>query len=179
MRWRPIPWLSNAEMKKRQAGRPAFSCAAGSYLLFGVLWEVVEPERTEWRRVVWCCIRIVSEIEVMTKIPASQAVERVSRLAAERGPKAVWEPWPPKAAARSALLPCCSRMMMMSNRQTMTWIVVTKMITVFSGTSRRAGRFWRKDFLVRKRGLEPLCLSAPPPQDGVSANFTTSARKCP
>lgn len=25
------------------------------------------------------------------------------------------------------------------------------------------------DILVRKRGLEPLCLSAPPPQDGVSA----------
>ena len=29
--------------------------------------------------------------------------------------------------------------------------------------------------LVRKGGLEPPCLSAPPPQDGVSANFTTSA----
>ena len=25
-------------------------------------------------------------------------------------------------------------------------------------------------------GLEPLCLSAPPPQDGVSTNFTTRAR---
>jgi hypothetical protein len=24
-------------------------------------------------------------------------------------------------------------------------------------------------------GLEPLCLSAPPPQDGVSTNFTTRA----
>src|SRR5579885_2074751 len=31
--------------------------------------------------------------------------------------------------------------------------------------------------LVRKGGLEPPCLSAPPPQDGVSANFTTSAQK--
>ena len=30
--------------------------------------------------------------------------------------------------------------------------------------------------MVRKGGLEPPCLSAPPPQDGVSANFTTSAR---
>ena len=47
MRWRPIPWRSNSEVKKRQAGWPVFSCAAGSYLLFGVLWEVVEPERTE------------------------------------------------------------------------------------------------------------------------------------
>jgi hypothetical protein len=30
--------------------------------------------------------------------------------------------------------------------------------------------------MVRKAGLEPACLSAPPPQDGVSANSTTSAR---
>ena len=30
--------------------------------------------------------------------------------------------------------------------------------------------------MVRKGGLEPPCLSAPPPQDGVSANSTTSAR---
>ena len=29
--------------------------------------------------------------------------------------------------------------------------------------------------MVRKAGLEPACLSAPPPQDGVSANSTTSA----
>ena len=27
-----------------------------------------------------------------------------------------------------------------------------------------------------KAGLEPACLAAPPPQDGVSANSTTSAR---
>jgi hypothetical protein len=30
--------------------------------------------------------------------------------------------------------------------------------------------------MVRKGGLEPPRLSAPPPQDGVSANSTTSAR---
>src|SRR5690242_4505881 len=30
--------------------------------------------------------------------------------------------------------------------------------------------------VVRKGGLEPPCLSAPPPQDGVSANSTTSAQ---
>src|SRR5262249_4360293 len=28
-----------------------------------------------------------------------------------------------------------------------------------------------------KAGLEPACLAAPPPQDGVSANSTTSARR--
>src|SRR5215469_18134627 len=30
--------------------------------------------------------------------------------------------------------------------------------------------------MVRKAGLEPACLSAPPPQDGVSANSTSSAQ---
>ena len=29
---------------------------------------------------------------------------------------------------------------------------------------------------VPKAGLEPACLAAPPPQDGVSANSTTSAK---
>ncbi len=33
--------------------------------------------------------------------------------------------------------------------------------------------------MVRKAGLEPACLSAPPPQDGVSANSTTSALLSP
>ena len=33
---------------------------------------------------------------------ADQVVSRVSRLAAPRGPKAVCDPWPPKAPARSA-----------------------------------------------------------------------------
>ena len=31
--------------------------------------------------------------------------------------------------------------------------------------------------MVRKGGFEPPRLSAPPPQDGVSASSTTSARK--
>jgi hypothetical protein len=33
------------------------------------------------------------------------------------------------------------------------------------------------ELLVRKGGFEPPRLSAPPPQDGVSANSTTSALK--
>src|SRR5947209_19388335 len=31
--------------------------------------------------------------------------------------------------------------------------------------------------MVRKGGFEPPCLTAPPPQDGVSASSTTSANK--
>jgi hypothetical protein len=39
------------------------------------------------------------------------------------------------------------------------------------------GRTFEKTQLTRmpKAGLEPACLAAPPPQDGVSANSTTSA----
>ena len=44
----------------------------------------------------------------------------VSRLAAPRGPKAVCEPWPPKAPARSADLPCCMRTTPMRKSETMT-----------------------------------------------------------
>jgi hypothetical protein len=55
----------------------------------------------------------------------------------------------------------------------------------FQNTCKRACRLFQqpedlgceggKNLMVRKGGLEPPCLSAPPPQDGVSANFTTSA----
>ena len=38
-----------------------------------------------------------------------------------------------------------------------------------------AGRMVEFRVMVRKAGLEPACLAAPPPQDGVSASFTTSA----
>src|SRR5450432_3156547 len=37
-------------------------------------------------------------------------------------------------------------------------------------------RFSAREALVRKGGFEPPRLSAPPPQDGVSASSTTSAR---
>ena len=75
------------------------------------------PERTK---------RTVSESEVIMKMIADQVVSRVSRLAAARGPKAVCEPWPPKAPARSAERPCCSRTTPIRKRQTMTWTTMTK-----------------------------------------------------
>src|ERR1035437_10465781 len=53
---------------------------------------------------------------VIMKMIADQVVSRVSTLAAARGPKAVCEPWPPKAPARSAERPCCRRTTPMRNR---------------------------------------------------------------
>jgi hypothetical protein len=48
----------------------------------------------------------VSDRDVIMKMIADQVVRRVSTLAAARGPKAVCEPWPPNAPARSAERPC-------------------------------------------------------------------------
>jgi hypothetical protein len=43
------------------------------------------------------------------------------------------------------------------------------------GTCHSRLLFWRRTLRMPWSGLEPLCLSAPPPQDGVSTNFTTRA----
>jgi hypothetical protein len=68
--------------------------------------------------------KIDSVIDVTMKITAAQVVALLSRVAAPRGPNAVWLPMPPKAAAMSALLPLCSSTTMIRNKQTMTCITV-------------------------------------------------------
>jgi hypothetical protein len=98
------------------------------YFFAGTLCVV--PDNTEWWRVDWCCSITVNVIDVRTNTTASHVVALVSTFEAERGPNAVCEPWPPNAAARSALLPCCNRMMRISVRLTMTWIAITRIITV-------------------------------------------------
>ena len=64
--------------------------------------------------------KIDNVIELSMKITAAQVVALLSTVAAPRGPKAVWLPMPPKAAAMSALLPLCSSTTMIKNRQTIT-----------------------------------------------------------
>jgi len=70
-------------------------------------------------------------IEVTMKSTADQVVAFESAVAAPRGPKAVWLPMPPKAAAMSPLLPLCSRTTMIRNRQTMMWTMVMSVMTIF------------------------------------------------
>ena len=60
-----------------------------------------------------------SVIEVTMKITADQVVAFDKALAAPLGPKAVWLPMPPKAAAISPLLQLCRSTTIMMNRQTM------------------------------------------------------------
>ena len=63
---------------------------------------------------------IVSVIEVSMNSTAAIVVALDSTVAAPRGPKAVCEPIPPKAPARSAALPLCSRTTMIRKKQIRT-----------------------------------------------------------
>ena len=53
-------------------------------------------------------------------ITAHQVVDFDRNVAAPRGPNAVWLPEPPKAPAKSAASPLCSRITIISTRQTPT-----------------------------------------------------------
>ncbi len=59
-----------------------------------------------------------SVIEVNMKITVDQVVAFERTVADPRGPKAVWLPIPPNAAAMSPLLPLCSNTTMMRKKQT-------------------------------------------------------------
>ena len=64
-------------------------------------------------------------IDVTMKMIADQVVAFDKAVAAPRGPKAVWLPWPPNAAAMSPLLPLRSRTTTIKKKQTATWNSVT------------------------------------------------------
>src|SRR5579864_2957541 len=64
--------------------------------------------------------KIASDSDVIMKTAAAIVVALDRTVADPRGPKAVWEPIPPKAPARSAALPLCSRTTTTRKKQTMT-----------------------------------------------------------
>src|SRR6516225_707180 len=96
-----------------------------SYLAGVLMGAGFVPSRTECEPLARL-YRTTSASEVHMKTIADHVVRRVSTLAAARGPNAVWEPCPPKAPARSAERPCCSRTTPMRKRHTITWITTTK-----------------------------------------------------
>ena len=63
---------------------------------------------------------IDNEIDVSIKRIAESVVAFDSNVADPRGPKAVWEPMPPKAPAKSAAFPLCSRTTTIRKRHTTT-----------------------------------------------------------
>ena len=66
------------------------------------------------------CPRMASTIAPTMNSAPSTVVARVSTVAPARAPKAAWLPLPPKAAAMSPPLPCCSRTTTSRKRQTNT-----------------------------------------------------------
>ena len=69
---------------------------------------------------------IDKEIEVSINTTVEIVVAFESRVAEPRGPKAVWEPIPPNAPARSAALPLCKRITMIRKKHTITCTIVSK-----------------------------------------------------
>ena len=68
---------------------------------------------------------IESPSEVHMKTIAEIVVAFDSKVADPRGPNAVCD-IPPNAPARSAAFPLCSKITIIRNRQTITWIAKTK-----------------------------------------------------
>src|SRR6516225_4145676 len=63
---------------------------------------------------------IESDIDVIMKSIADTVVAFDNKVAEPRGPKAVCEPIPPKAPARSAAFPLCNRTTTIRKKQTNT-----------------------------------------------------------
>jgi len=68
--------------------------------------------------------RIDRDSEVTMNKIAEPVVALESAVADPRGPKAVWEPIPPNAPARSAAFPLCNKTTTMRNRHTTTCTIV-------------------------------------------------------
>jgi hypothetical protein len=69
---------------------------------------------------------IDKEIEVSINTTVETVVTLESSVAEPRGPKAVWEPIPPNAPAKSAALPLCKRITMIRKKHTTTCTIVNK-----------------------------------------------------
>src|ERR1700736_4002643 len=102
---------------KAKAARTALLKSNGGYF-FGVSTGVgtLSITEDEPRKLVI----YVSVIDVSMKMMAHQVVSRENTVAVPRGPKAVWLPIPPKVAAMSALLPCCSSTTTINTAHTIT-----------------------------------------------------------
>ena len=69
---------------------------------------------------------IDSEIDVSMNTTVEMVVAFESSVAEPRGPKAVCEPIPPKAPARSAAFPLCKRITMIKKKHTITCTIVSR-----------------------------------------------------
>jgi hypothetical protein len=117
-----VKGLSLKDVRPRTNDQTTYFCGAGAGGVAGFAGCVfagapLTPCNTEFvtpRREA----KTESVIEVSIKMMADHVVARDRTVAAPRGPKAVWLPMPPKAAAMSPLLPLCNNTTIIRNKQT-------------------------------------------------------------
>ena len=107
-------------------GAGAFPGLAGALLAGAFCLSRTLPEAAALR-----VARIASESEVIINSAAAIVVAFDSTVAEPRGPKAVCEPIPPNAPAKSAAFPLCNNTTTTRKKQTMTWIIVNKIVMQF------------------------------------------------
>jgi len=100
------------------AGAAGRDFVAGAFIFSNTLPEVAAPRLA----------RIDNESDVTMNSAAASVVALESKVADPRGPKAVCDPMPPNAPARSAAFPLCSNTTIIMKKQTMTWIMVKRIV---------------------------------------------------
>ena len=108
------------------AGAAGFTGAAGC----DVLVAGFKPCKTEFEPAPRREAMIERVIEVNIKMTVDHVVALERTVAEPRGPKAVWLPMPPNAAAMSPLLPLCSNTTMMRKKQTIIWTIVISTVSM-------------------------------------------------
>ena len=107
------------------AAGPGAGCTGTGIVVFvgpGALLagaDLVAPSNTVDPKPALRVAMIESERDVTMNNIAEIVVTLESNVAEPRGPKAVCEPIPPNAPARSAALPLCSKTTMIRNKHTM------------------------------------------------------------
>jgi hypothetical protein len=98
--------------------------------------------------------RIDSEIDVSINTTVEIVVALESSVAEPRGPKAVCEPIPPNAPARSAALPLCKRITIIKNKHTITCTIVRRTSITIDQYSRpdrdTQGTTWDTSFFMSR-----------------------------
>jgi hypothetical protein len=103
------------------AGAGAGAGAAGfGGAVFAGAFFVVRSSNTDVPRPAFRVAMIESVNDVTIKATAEIVVAFDSSVAEPRGPKAVCEPMPPNAPAKSAAFPLCSKTTMIRKMQTIT-----------------------------------------------------------
>ena len=102
------------------AGEAGAGAAGFGGAVFAGAFFVVRSSNTDVPRPAFRVAMIESVNDVTIKATAEIVVAFDSSVAEPRGPKAVWEPMPPNAPAKSAAFPLCNKTTMIRKMQTIT-----------------------------------------------------------